>query len=720
MSKQTFKIGKSVFPNILVLSCSAMLLLFGALLVVSPTEVATKALVNTTEYEDGLSIATNVTLDTNIHPEDGGTIAIAKDTVVGNTSSPYGYELYVSANSETINDIYLNGNTTLTENTKKISATTGTYDTPAALDITNGATWGYAIAGLDNFDASYNIYAPAASAKFAAMPVIENKQLIHEVTTAATDDATEIYYGIKADSTLEPGLYKTEILYTAVPKQAPRVAKAILGDNGNLNFVYDNLTYTVGDTYTDNLGQPTEITNVYTVPMGSSAQNDTPWHADYATYSSIASANFDASFHDFKPITTAYWFSDCGHLASVTNLENLDTSETLSLAYMFGGIGSDSSITAVDFGNVKSLDVSHATTLHAMFAGAALYATTINIDLENWDLSSAYDIGNMFDDFGMYAHELTLNLKNWNVPNVATIYHTFWNTGYMYNVATEIDTFVHIDVSGWQLGNLRTAESAFWYTGGYADEIIIEGLEDWDVSTLSVAKEMFMCIGMSTEIEDFYFELKNWDLSSITDTSYMFYEMGAGATGDWEMDLSGWTFKGGFGSAHMFDDAGYRATNWTLNASGWTFGDNTALSMTFNDTGTQFNYAETWTIDVTDWTFGSSTVMYQTFYNAGSTAATWTMIGASTWNVENVTTFVQTFHSAGSSSTSWSIGDLSGWDTSNVTNMSYMFGSAGQRAGTNFYIGDISGWDVSNVAYHDSFIMEASDNPHGVVEPNWP
>ena len=96
------------------------------------------------------------------------------------------------------------------------------------------------------------------------------------------------------------------------------------------------------------------------------------------------------------------------------------------------------------------------------------------------------------------------------------------------------------------------------------------------------------------------------------------------------------------------------------------------------------------------------------------------MIGASTWNVENVTTFVQTFHSAGSSSTSWSIGDLSGWDTSNVTNMSYMFGSAGQRAGTNFYIGDISGWDVSNVAYHDSFIMEASDNPHGVVEPNWP
>ena len=65
------------------------------------------------------------------------------------------------------------------------------------------------------------------------MPTIDNKQLIHESNIAIADDTLDIYYGIEADSTLEPGLYKTEILYTAVPKpEPPRTAKAVLGNNG--------------------------------------------------------------------------------------------------------------------------------------------------------------------------------------------------------------------------------------------------------------------------------------------------------------------------------------------------------------------------------------------------------------------------------------------------------------------------------------------------------
>ena len=693
-----------------------MLLLFGALLVVSPVDVSTNALVNTTEYEDGLSIATNATLDTNIHPEDGGTIAIAKDTVIGNTSSQYGYELYISTNSETINDIYLNGNTTLTENTKKISATTGTYDTPAALDITNGATWGYAIAGLDNFDASYNINAPAASAKFAAMPTVENKQLIHEVTTAATDDETEIYYGIKADSTLEPGLYKTEILYTAVPKQAPRVAKAILGDNGNLSFVYDNLVYTVGDTYAN-----AEILNVYTVPVESTGASDIPWSSDSAVRNSILSANFESSFHDFKPTSTAYWLSNLSYLSSVTNLENLDTSEATSLAYMFGYSGSNSSVTAIDYGNIKSLDVSNATTLHGMFTCTAEYATTINLDLAGWDLSSASDLGNMFDDFGEYAKQITMDLKNWKVPNVSSIYHMFWNVGYLYGVTTELDTFVHIDVSGWQLGNLRTAESAFWYTGGYADELSIVGLSDWDVSTLAVAKEMFMCTGMN--VDNYYLEIEGWDFSSIGTMVDMFYEAGLNAT-TWRVDASGWKSIGG-GHSRLFGLAGKNATTWMLDASGWTFKDDITVNEMFNSTANPAlsngvpAAGSSWTIDVTDWTFGQNNVLYKTFFYSGYTIETWTMIGASTWNMTNVPSSVQTFDESGYYATSWSVGDLSGWDTSATHVMDRMFGTAGYRSGTNFYVGDISGWNVSNVTSHDYFILEDPSNPHGIVEPNW-
>ena len=734
MSKQTFKIGKSFIPSILVLSCSAALLLFAAVLAVSPVASQTSALVQT--GEDGLSLVTNQTLDATIKPAGNGSLYVTKDTIVGGTNSQYGYEVYVSVNSSSVNDIYLNGDTTNTGTNQKINATTGTYDTPAALDITDGATWGYAIAGLGSFDATYNETNPASSAKFAAMPVIENKQLIHEVTTAAIDDETEIYYGIKADSSLEPGLYKTEILYTAVPKPAPMVAKAILGDNHNLNFIYDNLTYNVGDIYTDDLGQPTEITNIYTVPTSTSYRSDVPWLADSTVYDTIKSISFDTSFHDFEPLSIAAWFYELKYVESIIDIENLNTSQVNNMEYLFYYLGSE--VSALDMGNITALDFRNVINLHGTFYGVGFKVTNLSLNLDNVNFASAATMQDMFDNFGYQAVNITMSLKNWNVPNLVSLRAGFWDTG------LSATGTVSIDVSGWTLGSLRDFYSAFCFVGYGASSVSLIGLSDWDMHTVTNAERAFESVGRNATT--FTLTIEGWNLGtdSGVNTKWMFYNVGENSTGDVTLNLSGWTL-GSASTEGMFVYAGgHTSTRLYADLRNWTFTSGSLYKMLYEIGSSRGDHFD-WIVDVSGWNFGNVVALTNLFFDTGYGAETYTLIGLNTWNVSNIATMEGMFGNAGPTATTWDIGDISGWDVgnvrsmqsmfwyagssastwtvgnlgfvdanhpgwnvSNVTSMSSMFYNAGHTA-TNWSIGDISGWNVGNVTDYSSFINPTAD-----------
>ena len=238
MSKQTFRIGKNSIPNILVSSCSVILFLFAAFILATPVTQTTNA-EPAAPAEEGTSLVTNKTIEATVHPEGESTLSIIKDTVIGSTSAQYGYEIYISVDSDTTNAIYLNCSSTHDEVGTRISATAGTYDTPIALDITDGATWGYAIAGLGSFDATYDEANPSATAKFAAMPTIGNEQLIHDAIAPTSDDAVDIYYGINLDSELESGIYKTKILYTVIPRTTRPCSGICYDANGGTGTMND-------------------------------------------------------------------------------------------------------------------------------------------------------------------------------------------------------------------------------------------------------------------------------------------------------------------------------------------------------------------------------------------------------------------------------------------------------------------------------------------------
>ena len=103
----------------------------------------------------------------------------------------------------------------------------------------------------------------------------------------------------------------------------------------------------------------------------------------------VFTAVFDASFHDFCPTTTAGWFYEFKSLKSIEGLEHLNTSQLTDMGCMFYGCASLTSLdlTSFDTSKVKymdwifwncrsltsldlsSFDTSQVTSLAAMFSG---------------------------------------------------------------------------------------------------------------------------------------------------------------------------------------------------------------------------------------------------------------------------------------------------------------------------------------------------------------
>ncbi len=151
-------------------------------------------------------------LDVDINSQTIGSVVGVKDTVTVSAYSPVGYKLFVSASSKNSNTILLGGQNYNDVDGKRITATTGTYQSPTTL---TDSTWGYAVAGLNKFDASYSNV--NNSSKFAGLPVFGQEQLIRtHIGESSSEEATEIYYGIKVAPNASMGKYSTQVMYTIV------------------------------------------------------------------------------------------------------------------------------------------------------------------------------------------------------------------------------------------------------------------------------------------------------------------------------------------------------------------------------------------------------------------------------------------------------------------------------------------------------------------------
>ena len=590
MPKQTFRLRKNLILNILLSFSSVALTLFGFLIVSPLISKSTHA--EGDEPDDGITITVNGEVDANLVLFDEGDYKIAKDTVSVSSSAPYGYELFLTTDSEAHQSIYLNDDPT---STSKISPVSGTIDEPAAL---TSNTWGFAIPGQGNFDNEYDPANPDPASRFAIIPTADNQQAVFENNAATAEDNIDFYYGIKVEPTLEVGEYTTSAEYTAITKEKPFIAKAILGDNGNLNFVYDRNDYAAEDTYTDNVGETT-ITNVYEVPMNSTGCTTTtqmPW---YDQRDSVTKANIDTSFVSARPTGTCGWLGNLRNVADITNLQNLNTSSVTDVSFMFYYAGYNA--TTWDIGDLSGWNTGSVTNMYNMFRNAGTKATTWDIgDLSGWNTENVTTMQSMFENAGRSA--------------------TTWNIG---------------DLSGWNTGSVTNMFGMFSYAGYNATTWDIGDLSGWNTGSVTDMAVMFRDAGNSATTWNIG-DLSGWNTGSVTNMSGMFYSAGRNAA-TWDIgNLGGWNTGSVTIMSYMFYFAGYKTTTWDIgDLSGWNTGSVTNMSNMFASAGFS---ATTWDIgDLSGWNTGSVTTMQSMFQNAGYSATTWDIGNISGWNVTKVT-----------------------------------------------------------------------------------
>lgn len=156
-----------------------------------------------------ISLATSgtVTLPATINPS--GVVTIDKDIVTVTTNSGGGYTLRLESVSGTSSQL-VNGGDVI----PAISATAGS---PATLGLNE---WGYRIDGALGFGSgptSAITSQPSSSLTFAGVPLLGSPQDIKVTASSApSGDVTNVWYGVRADTSKPAGTYSSTVTYTAI------------------------------------------------------------------------------------------------------------------------------------------------------------------------------------------------------------------------------------------------------------------------------------------------------------------------------------------------------------------------------------------------------------------------------------------------------------------------------------------------------------------------
>ena len=207
------------------------------------------------------------TIQMNVAAAPGGVMGVAKDTLNIKSNAPNGYKVYVAMNNTEDNSLVKDTTGETTPITGAIDATSGTFTTPAVLDLNS---WGFAIANgttgapANTFSPSYNPAVPDKTTKWAEMPVKGEEQVLQTITTPDNTSGVDldVYYGVNADVTKPSGVYKGTIAYTAVAMTNTGAVE--------IASVSPNKTKKI------NGGEELTITTLYTIPASSAIDASNP------------------------------------------------------------------------------------------------------------------------------------------------------------------------------------------------------------------------------------------------------------------------------------------------------------------------------------------------------------------------------------------------------------------------------------------------------------
>lgn len=161
-------------------------------------------------------------------------------------------------------------------------------------------------------------------------------------------------------------------------------------------------------------------------------------------YSTITTAVFDASFAEYKPTSTAYWFQKCSSLTSIIGLENLKTDNVWNMHDMFSHC---SSLTSLDLSGFKT---DNLTDMTQMFDGCS-GLKSLNVSGFKTD-----KVTTMWAVFRGCSSLTSLDVSGFKTDNVTLMTQMFYNCS----------SLTSLDVSGFKTDKVTRMEDLFYGCSG--------------------------------------------------------------------------------------------------------------------------------------------------------------------------------------------------------------------------------------------------------------
>ena len=163
---------------------------------------------------------------------------------------------------------------------------------------------------------------------------------------------------------------------------------------------------------------------------------------------------FNSSFIEYKPTSTAQWFNGMPYLESISGIEYLNTEDVENMSGMFAGCGKLMSIDLSNFNTLKVTDMSF------MFSDCS---DLKKLDLSNFNTSIVTDMSSMFQG----CNSLTsLDLSNFETSKVVNMSSMFQGCTSLTSVdLSNFDTSIVTDMSSMfsDCKNLEMIYAGNWY-----------------------------------------------------------------------------------------------------------------------------------------------------------------------------------------------------------------------------------------------------------------
>ena len=359
--------------------------------------------------------------------------------------------------------------------------------------------------------------------------------------------------------------------------------------------------------------------------------------------------------------------------------------------FLFADLSLELDASTID---VTNLDISDVTSMAFMFDGCG--SLTSIPGLSSWDTSKVTDMSQMF----MNDTSLTdlSPLSGWDVSKVTSLNCMFADCGSLHDLSP---------LSGWRTSSVTDMFSMFSDCTSLAD---ISALKDWNTSSVIIMSQMFMNDTSLTDLSP----LSGWDVSKVMDMSGMFY--GCSSLSD-ATALDSWKVGSSTNTSSMFpigskmpswcDPDGTATTGTFGEGCTWTLDNQGTLTVSPTDgvSGTMSSLGEA----IAGKVMNDVKAVYiakgvkapqnsRSLFSRTVWGSVWPEgVGATTIDVTNldisdVTSMAYMFCGCKNLT---SIPGLSGWDTSKITDMSHMFIGCDSLLD----LSSLSGWDVSKVTY---------------------